>query len=118
MALSAEDAQRTIQTLVDSHAEWIIDGKYVCLFHIREQHLNLLSHWVQLKEISYNRATDILCRLQDYLLLDGVSANYLSSKPRDRYASAADIVARIYTHSLGYVLVYLCTIVRRPFLDL
>lgn len=43
-ALSAEDAQRTIQDLVGSSDEWILDG----------------NHWVQLKDISYNRATDIL----------------------------------------------------------
>ncbi|KAI2604681.1 hypothetical protein GGR54DRAFT_449999 [Hypoxylon sp. NC1633] len=43
-ALSEEDARRTVQALVESNDEWILDG----------------NHWVQLKDISYSRATDIL----------------------------------------------------------
>ena len=43
-APSAEDAQRTVQAFVTSNDDWIIDG----------------NHWVQLQNITYDKATDIL----------------------------------------------------------
>ncbi|KAI0872515.1 hypothetical protein GGS24DRAFT_502751 [Hypoxylon argillaceum] len=42
--LSEDDARRTVQALVESNDEWILDG----------------NHWVQLKDVSYSIATDIL----------------------------------------------------------
>ena len=58
-----------MQALIDSNDEWIIDGKYVSHQASRRENtmltkLPFLSHWVQLKDISYSRATDILCRSQ------------------------------------------------------
>ncbi|KAI1197026.1 hypothetical protein F5X97DRAFT_303684 [Nemania serpens] len=43
-ALSEDDAKRNVQALVESNDEWILDG----------------NHWLQLKDISYSVATDIL----------------------------------------------------------
>ncbi|KAI1173583.1 hypothetical protein F4777DRAFT_444265 [Nemania sp. FL0916] len=43
-ALSEDDARRSVQALVESNDEWIIDG----------------NHWLVLKDVSYNTATDIL----------------------------------------------------------
>ncbi|KAK8142145.1 Acyl-CoA synthetase member 2 mitochondrial [Beauveria asiatica] len=43
-ALSEDDARRSVQVLVESNDEWILDG----------------NHWVQLKDVSYNKATDII----------------------------------------------------------
>lgn len=43
-ALSEDDARRSVQALVESNDEWILDG----------------NHWVQLKDVSYSIATDIL----------------------------------------------------------
>ncbi|KAI0431902.1 hypothetical protein F5Y09DRAFT_174060 [Xylaria sp. FL1042] len=43
-ALSEDDARRSVQALVESNDEWILDG----------------NHWLQLKDVSYSIATDIL----------------------------------------------------------
>ncbi|KZZ99186.1 Shikimate kinase [Moelleriella libera RCEF 2490] len=43
-ALPEDDARRSVQALVESNDEWILDG----------------NHWVQLKDVSYNKATDII----------------------------------------------------------
>ncbi|KAI1295744.1 hypothetical protein F5Y03DRAFT_399220 [Xylaria venustula] len=43
-ALVEVDARRTVQALVESNDEWILDG----------------NHWVELKDVSYSIATDIL----------------------------------------------------------
>ncbi|KAI1357268.1 hypothetical protein F5Y08DRAFT_324647 [Xylaria arbuscula] len=42
--LSEADARRSVQTFVELNGEWIVDG----------------SHWVQLKDVTYSIATDIL----------------------------------------------------------
>ncbi|KAK3363928.1 hypothetical protein B0T25DRAFT_562903 [Lasiosphaeria hispida] len=46
--LSEDDARRSVQALVESSDEWILDG----------------NHWVQLKDVSYNKATDIICKMR------------------------------------------------------
>ncbi|KAK5637346.1 hypothetical protein RRF57_013058 [Xylaria bambusicola] len=54
-ALSEDDARRTVQAVVESNDEWILDGRYGVAVPLRH------SHRVQLKDISYSIATDILC---------------------------------------------------------
>lgn len=64
---------------MESNDEWILDGKYVYCDFAGESMLNQRhSHWVQLKDVSYNKATDIICK-KDVLVCSDCSSADLAS---------------------------------------